>query len=79
MNASGEHLNDHGAARLKKAPVIRAASPRPAGSPPHHTAAYIAQMCAEMVEMAQSADLAFLAHLLSMAQVEADVAGDYVT
>ena len=36
------------------------------------TANYIAQLCAEMVLMAKAANLPLLAHLLAMAQAEAE-------
>ncbi len=63
MNAPEERLIHHRDARVEKAPVIGAPSPRPPESPSHQTAACIAQMCAEMFETAQ---------------VEADIASDYV-
>ena len=42
------------------------------------TADYIADLCAELITMAQAADLPFLAHLLTMAQAEAEMAGEQV-
>jgi alpha/beta superfamily hydrolase len=39
-------------------------------------AAYIAEICVELVRMAQDANLTFVAHLLAMAQAEAESAAD---
>lgn len=41
-------------------------------STPQETAAYIAEICVELARMAKGADLGFLAHLLAMAQAEAE-------
>ena len=48
------------------APII--ADPDPAVD----TAAYISEVCAELLLMARDAKLAFLSHLLAMAQAEAE-------
>ena len=45
---------------------------------PQQTAAYIAEMCADLVTMTKGANLPFLAHLLEMAQAEAEYAADCV-
>ena len=38
---------------------------------PQQTAAYVAEICLELVVLAKAANLHFLAHLLTMAQAEA--------
>ena len=45
-------------------------------APAIQTAAYIAEMCAGLLLMAQGANLAFLSHLLAMAQAEAEYAAE---
>jgi len=45
---------------------------------PQQVAAYIAEMCVELVAMAKAADLGLVAHLLAMAQAEAEYAADQV-
>ena len=55
----------------------RRASSAPVDPPsPQHTAAYVAQMCADLATMAKGANLPFLAHLLAMAHAEAERAAD---
>ena len=54
----------------------RSSSARVDSPTPQHTAAYVAHMCADLAIMAKGANLPFFAHLLAMAQAEADhVAG----
>ena len=57
----------------EKAPSAVAATPSP-----QEAAAYIAQMCAELVIMAKGANLVFAAHLLAMAQAEAEYVADHL-
>ena len=45
-------------------------------APSIQTAAYIAEMCAGLLLMAQGANLAFLSHLLAMAHAEAEYAAE---
>ena len=42
-------------------------------------AAYVAEMCAELVMMSKGANLPFVAHLLAMAQAEAEYAAEQVS
>ena len=55
----------------EKAPSAVAASPSP-----QEAAAYIAEICVELVRLAKGANLVFLAHLLAMAQAEAEHVAD---
>jgi hypothetical protein len=48
-------------------------SPSAVAPSPQETVAYIAEICVELARMAKGADLAFLAHLLAMAQAEAEL------
>lgn len=41
-------------------------------------AAYIAEICVELVRMAKGSNMAFVAHLLAMAQAEAEYVADHV-
>ena len=43
---------------------------------PMQSAAYIADMCSDLAAMARGANLPFLAHLLAMAQAEAERGAD---
>ena len=45
---------------------------------PQQVAAYIAEMCVEMVVMAKSVNLSLVAHLLAMAQAEAEYAAEKI-
>ena len=45
---------------------------------PQQVAAYIAEICLELMIMAKGANLTLVAHLLAMAQAEAELATDYV-
>jgi mannose/fructose-specific phosphotransferase system component IIA len=45
---------------------------------PQQVAAYIAEMCGEMAIMAKGVNLPLVAHLLAMAQAEAEYAADQV-
>jgi hypothetical protein len=47
------------------------------GPSQQQVAAYIAEMCLELALMANGANLALVAHLLAMAQAEAEYAADY--
>ncbi len=53
-------------------------APSAAAAPPsaQDAAAYIAEICVELVRIAQDANLTFVAHLLAMAQAEAESAAD---
>ena len=46
---------------------------------PQQVAAYISQMCLELVLISNGANLALLAHLLAMAQAEAEYLAGHVT
>ena len=45
---------------------------RPSQSSSAQTAVYLADMCGELAAMAKAADLVLLAHLLTLAQAEAE-------
>ena len=45
---------------------------------PQQVAAYIAEICLELVLMAKGANLSLVAHLLAMAQAEAECVADEV-
>ena len=52
---------------------------RDANTPsPQQVAAYIAEICLELVLMAKGANLSLVAHLLAMAQAEAECVADEV-
>jgi hypothetical protein len=57
----------------EKDPSAMAATPSP-----QLAADYIAHMCAELVIMSKGANLVFVAHLLAMAQAEAEYVVDQV-
>ena len=55
----------------EKSTAAAAATPSP-----HEVAAYIAEICVELVRMAKGANLVFVGHLLAMAQAEAERVAD---
>ena len=61
---------------------VKTSSPKNEQSPdantpsPQQVAAYIAEICLELVLMAKGANLTLVAHLLAMAQAEAEYAAD---
>ena len=73
MGVVGKHPNQRRRVRVRTSSLSKTA---PATSPRTSTAAYIAEMCGELVMMAKAANLNFLAHLLAMAQAEAESAAE---
>ena len=57
----------------KQLPTVDANTPSP-----QHVAAYIAEMCLELVIMTNGLNLPLLAHLLAMAQAEAQYAAEKI-
>ena len=63
---------------------VKTSSPKNEQSPdantpsPQQVAAYIAEICLELVLMAKGANLTLVAHLLAMAQAEAEYATESV-
>ena len=70
--AQGSRVNIKARSSTKASPAPLVAHARV------QTADYIADLCAELITMAKAADLPFLAHLLTMAQAEAEIACEHV-
>ena len=76
MGVVGKNPNQRRRVRVRTSSLSKNAplTSRLASATP--TAAYIAEMCGELVGMAKGANLTFLSHLLAMAQAEAEYASE---
>ena len=76
MGVVGKNPNLRRRVRVKPSFSAETATIISVAVPAVQTAAYIAEMCAELLLMAQVANLAFLSHLLAMAHAEAEYAAE---
>ncbi len=72
MRTVGKSANQRASTSVKESMGFEAASTKAPASHAVETAAYIAEMCRDLAFMAKKADLVFLAHILTMAQAEAN-------
>ena len=76
MGVVGKNPNQRRRVRVRTSSSDKTATIVAVPAPVIQTAAYIAEMCAELLLMAQGANLMFLSHLLAMAQAEAESAAE---
>ena len=72
MRTVVKRANQRASKSVKENLGVEGASTMTHASQASETAAYIAEMCGDLAIMAKKADLVFLAHLLAMAQAEAN-------
>ena len=78
MAVVGKTPNQHRRVRVKTSSSKNIQSVNTNTPSPQQVASYISEMCLELVLMAKGANLTLVAHLLAMAQAEADCAVEYV-
>jgi len=79
MGVFGKLPNQRRRVRVRTSSSAETAPNIAVPAPATQTAAYIAEMCAELLLMAQGANLALLSLLLAMAQAEAEYAAELGT
>ena len=72
MALVGKNPNQHLRVRVEISPAVDTPTATTTAPSPQQIAAYIAEICLELVLMAKGANLTLVAHLLAMAQAEAE-------
>ena len=78
MSVVGKKPNQRRRVSIKTSSAENIQSVNANTTSPQLVAGYIAEMCLELVVMAKDANLTFVAHLLAMAQAEAEGTAEFM-